>query len=290
MAAFTQYVLIGLLTGSIYALIALGIVLIYKATAVFNFAVGAMLMVGGMVFWVFSGYLGLNIGISLVLAGICGYGMGFLIERLCLRPLLGQPIIASIMVTLALVSLLQGFNGLVWENVNYGLSEFLPGGALTIGPTHCASELMWGSVICLCLFGLFVLFYQRSKMGLQMRAAAENPQLARSKGLSVNHVFSVTWGIAGLICIVTSILLGLRIGVGNYMAEYGLKAFPVVLLGGIESIPGALVAGLAIGIIEQLVGGYINPCWMEATPYAIVVLVMFFKPYGLFGLKRIERI
>jgi len=290
MVTFGQFVVTGLLVGGIYALIALSVVLIVKSTGVFNFAVGEMMMLGGMFFWSFYVMFKMNVFGSFFLAALCAATLGMLIERIALRPLIGQPILASMLVTLALVSVFSGVDGLIWKSVPAGFPGLFPSGGWRLGGVHISADLFLAFLVSIFLFALFVLFYQRTRIGLEMRAAAESHQLARAKGLNIKRVFTITWILAGLISMICAILLGIRIGVGPEMASYGLKAFPVVILGGIDSILGALIAGLIIGVLEQLVGGYINPCWMEATPYAVLVIFMFFRPHGLFGTERIERI
>ena len=290
MGTFWQFVVTGLLVGAIYALIALSVVLIFKATAVFNFAVGEMMMLGGMFFWSFYIMLKINIFGSLVLASLCAVTLGMAIQRIVLRPLIGQPILASVMVTLALVSVFKGLDGLIWKNMPCGFPDLFPRGGWRLGDVHISADLFLAFLISIFLIALFSFLYQRSRIGLEMRATAESHQLATAKGLSINRIFTVTWMLAGLISMICAILLGVRIGVGPEMANYGLKAFPVVILGGLDSIRGAIIAGLIIGVLEQLVGGYINPCWMEASPYALLLIFMFFRPHGLFGMERIERI
>jgi branched-chain amino acid transport system permease protein len=292
MTEFLQYLINGFMAGGVYGLIALSIVLIYKSTRVFNFAVGDVMLLGAFVLWSLLAWLNLPIVPSILLALAIAFGIGLLIERLALRPLIGQPILAAIMATLALSIFLKGGMILIWgtSQVPYPTKIF-PGTSATLGTVTLPLGLLWAFLLAMAAFGILVWFFQFTKMGLQMRATAEDHQLAQSTGISVKLVFGLTWAMALVVCALSGIALGDRLGLSVGMTPLlALKAFPAVFLGGLESIPGAIIGGLAIGILENLVGGLINPNLMEITPYIILLLVLLFRAEGLFGLKRIERI
>lgn len=286
---FPQFFVNGLMTGAIYSLIAIGIVVIFKSTKIFNFAVGDMLMVGGYFAFAF-----INVGIpiipAIVLTIITGIFLGLVIERLALRPMIGQPIMAAIMVTLAISYLLRGLTLLIWSGNPKVFPKFLPGKdfrALGIVFSH---ELLWIFGIAMLLFAIFSFFYKFTKFGLDMRATAEDQTLAQTKGISVKRIFAVTWAIAGIAAVMGGIFLGIRLTVNLNLADVGLKAFSAVIFGGLESIVGTLIGGLIIGVLENLIGGLIDPSLKEISPFIILLLVLVFRPEGLFGLKRIERI
>lgn len=289
MEAILQYIINGAMMGGVYALLAIGIVLVYKSTAVFNFAIGQMLMLGAFFLWTFNN-LGLPVWASLVLSLASGALMGLLIERFAMRPLIGQPLISAVLATLALSYILDAISKLIWGASSESLPEFLPGTSLQLGNVIFAHDLLWVFGIGMVVFIVLITFYQRTRTGLSMRAVAENHRVAEARGIRIRNIFSLTWAIAGMVAVTGGMLLGYRLGVTQFLAVIGLKAFPVVLFGGLDSVPGCLIAGLIVGVVENLAGGLIGTWLMEATPYVILLLVLIFKPYGLFGLMRIERI
>ena len=292
MLLFLQFLANGFMVGGVYALLALGIVLIYKSTQVFNFAVGELVLFGGFICLSLVAWLNLPVWLSIPLALAIAVGIGFLIERLAFRPLIGQPILASIMATLALSLLLKGIMLFVWGASTIAFPcKMLPGSPVSVGPITFSNELLWAFLIFLIVFLLLSVFFQKTKMGLFMRATAESHQIAQSTGISVKFIFGTTWGIAAMIAGMAGILLGSRLGLGvGSTPLVAFKAFPAVIFGGLESIPGAIIGGLIVGILENLAGGLIDPVIAEITPYVVLLIVLIFKPEGLFGLKRIERI
>jgi len=285
-----QYIVNGLLIGGVYALIALGIVLVYKSTSVFNFAIGQMMMFGAFFLWMCVERFGLPIWAGILLALIGTLIVGLLMERFALRPLIGQPLLSAVLVTLALVYFLNGVAMGIWGAYPQALPEFLPGAPVSVGGVVFAHDLLWSFFLAMTVFVLLLLFYQRTRVGLAMRATAESHDVAQARGINVRTIFSVSWALCGLIAAVGGMLLAYRLGVSQFLSLVGLKAFPVVLLGGLDSVAGALVGGLIVGLVENLAGGLIAPWMMEITPYIILLLVLVFRPEGLFGLKRIERI
>lgn len=290
MQALLQYTANGLMVGGIYALIALGIVLIYKSTSVFNFAIGQMMMFGAFFFWMSVETFHLPIWIGFIISMLGTVGVGILIERFTLRPLIGQPLLSAVLVTLALVYLLNGVAMGIWGAYQQRLPDFLPGSPVNIGGIVFSHDLLWSFFLAMMVFALLLLFYQRTQTGLAMRATAESHQVAQARGINVRSIFSVSWALCGLIAAISGMLLAYRVGVSQFLSLIGLKAFPAVLFGGLDSITGALVGGLTVGVLENLAGGLIAPWMMEITPYIILLLVLIIRPEGLFGLKRIERI
>ncbi len=296
-----QFLVTGLLTGGIYSLVALGLVLIYKSSQIFNFAQGHLLMFSAFITWSLMVQQGWPIWVAILGGAAVAVLLGVLIERLALRPLIGQPILATIMMTLALSQIIQGVTILVFGGARQVFPEIFPLKPVIIplgGDVRVVLKvaLLWGFGLAMAGVAIFALFFRFTRVGLAMRAAAEDHQLAQSVGLKVRRIFAAAWAIAGVIGLVGGVIIGSISGVEPTLAGIGLKAFPAVLFGGLESIPGAIVGGLLIGVIENLVGGLpanqairaTNPA--EIAPYVILLLVLLFKPDGLFGLKRIERI
>lgn len=289
---FLQFLLNGILIGGLYALLALGIVLVYKATRVFNFALGEMLALGAFILYTFMHSLHFSVWLAVPCSVAFIMVTGLIIERFALRPLIGQPILSAIMATLALSLMLRGIVLFFWGSpiVSYP-QRIMPTRAAVFGEVYLANELIWTFIISMAVFLALLVFFRFSKRGLFMRATAEGHDTAQATGINVEHVFAATWAIAALVAGLGGIMLGNRFGIGiTTLPVLAIKAFPAVLFGGLESVTGAIVGGLLIGVIESLVGGYINPQLSEITPYIVLLLILLIRPEGLFGLRRIERI
>lgn len=300
MGYFIQYLTSGLLLGSIYSLIAFGIVIIYKSTRVFNFAQGQFLVWGVLISYWTIHKLGAPLGLAL--AFISAIILGFLIERLTLRPLIGQPLLAALLMTLALSYLLEGFAYMSWgtavrtypevfpSQVWRGIVGPIPSGGLDLGfvkisYTHILS--LFGALI---LFGILVLFYKRFRLGKAMRAVAEDHQVSQSLGIKVRWIFSLSWMIASIIGFISSIFVGSISGAFIGLSDLGLRAIPAILIGGLDSIPGTLLGGLIVGLLESLATGYFGAGMGNVSPFIVLLMILLIKPYGLFGQVRIERL
>ncbi len=290
MEAGLQYVATGLMVGGVYALVALAIVLIYKATGIFNFAVGNIMMFGAFVCWSFMAQLGMNPWLALMLAVLAGAILGWVVDRFAMRPLIGQPILAPVMVTLALAYLFDGLVVLIWGGNVRSFPNFLPGERIYLGPAVVSSDLLWAFVVGLLVFGILVLVFQRSRVGLAMRATAESHLVARARGIKIERIFGIIWAISAAMATLAGVFLAARMGLEVTISVVGLKACPAVIFGGMESVLGALIGGITVGLLENLAGGFISTWFMDVTPYIVLLLVLIIRPEGLFGQKRIERI
>jgi branched-chain amino acid transport system permease protein len=295
MTFFLQLVVTGLALGMIYALVAIGFVIIIKCSNAFNIAQGHFVMIGGYLGYTFLVTFGLPIGVSLVLAIGVAVVMGLLIERLTLRPLVGQADLAIVMMTIALASVLEGLATLIWGGEYKTYHGVLPTIALKLGQISIPSESLIGLMVSLLTLILLLLFFRFTKIGLAMRATAEDLQVVQSVGIRATTVYAVSWVIACVVGVVGGILLGGVSGVMIPLAEIGLKAFAVVLLGGVNSIGGAIVAGVILGMLENVAAGYLDPLlprggMANIFPFIVMIIVLIFRPYGLFGLVRIERV
>lgn len=286
--------LAGLMTGGVYALVALGFVMIYKASGVFNLAQGELFMVGGLLCWTFAAELGLPIWLSLMLALAVSVILGIVIERLTMRPLIGESPFTLIVMTLSLTLMITGLATLKWGGVTLGMFDLIPSGSLKFGGVFLSQQLLGCFVLAILGVIIFSLYFRYTKSGLSMRAVAENHQAARSTGIRIGNVFRLVWIIGAITAAVGGILLGSINGVSIFMRLMGLKILPVVLLGGLDSIPGAIVAGLVVGALESLALGYLDPIigegFSQVFPFVILVIVLMVRPHGIFGLARIERI
>jgi branched-chain amino acid transport system permease protein len=289
-STFFQFLVNGIMTGGVYSLIALGIVLIYKSTSIFNFAIGQMVMLAAFLMWTFSDVLGLSTALSAISTILACGALGFLLQKVTLQPLIGQPILSAILVTLGLSHILSGSAMLIWGGTGERLKANLPGKPIFIGNVVIQHDLLWCFGLAVLIFVVFGVFYKYTGIGLAMRAVAENHETAQARGINVRNSFAGVWFIAGLVTSMAGVLLGFRLGVTQFISLIGLKAFPAVLFGGIDSIGGAFLGGITVGVVESLTGGYIDPWVMETSPYLILLLVLIIRPEGLFGLRRIERI
>lgn len=290
MITFVQLLISGVSVGFIYGLIAVGFVLIYKSSQIFNFAQGEMVMFGAFLVWAF-----LNLGmppflaIPLVLGIVvlAGYGL----ERFPLRPMIGQPILATIMITMGIGVFLRGLALLLWSH-NIGI-KYQP--IITEKTLHILSVPVSNVTIGIFFFGLILvvllsLFFNHSRAGLHMRAAAESHQLAQSMGIRVTRAIAQSWAIAGIVATMGGFLLGYVRGIDFGLTDIGLIAVAAALVGGLESFKGAILGGVIMGVAQTFTGGYIGYGLKEVVPFFIMVFVLIFKPYGLFGLVKIERV
>jgi branched-chain amino acid transport system permease protein len=285
---FLQLIVGGLFVGGIYTLIALGIVIIYKSTKVFNFAQGWLVTLGAFVLATFIGKFGVVAGL---IAGLAFGGLiGLIIERLLMRPLIGQPLMTALLLTIMLAYLIEGVNILAWGSFGYDMPVKLPGESIMLGEVVITHDLLWGIGVALMAFAAFGFFYWRTPMGRAMRATAEDHQVAQSLGLPVKGVFSLSWILAGLLSVIAGLFLGMASGVHYLMYTALMGAIVVVFLGGIDSIVGAIVGGMVLGLIKSLVLGYLSPDLARAVIFIILLVILVIKPYGLFGSVRIERL
>jgi branched-chain amino acid transport system permease protein len=294
METFLQNMLLGLMNGGIYALIALGIVVVYKSTRVLNLSQGQFLAVGAWVAYTFMVKLHINIWLSFFLTMVVAALLGLVVERLVFRPLIGQPIVALITMTIILMAAIEGFVLWIFGGFVVPYPDFMPTEPLKLGNLALPQQMFWMFVIAMVLIGVFAFFFRYTKAGLAMRATAEDHQVARSIGVSVKTVFGQTWAVASLIGAVGGILLGSLYGVSYALGEWGLMVLTVAIIGGLESIGGAILAGLILGVLEKVAVGYIDPLvggGVESVfPFVVLLIVLTVRPYGLFGLEEIERI
>jgi branched-chain amino acid transport system permease protein len=272
---FLQLVISGLVIGSIYSAVALGFVIIYKATRVVNFAQGELLMVGAYVCFGFLVQMHVPFWAALLLTILFGMVLGLFVERLILRPMIGEPVISIIMVTIGLSLVLRSIVSAI------GLPISL--------------EFVWCFVLSLFLLAVFSVFFKYSKAGVAMRAAAFNQQVAQSMGISVKHIFALSWIISAIVSGIGGVLIGNINGINSSLYHFGLKVFPATILGGLDSILGAALGGMIIGILENLSDGFCKTYLdlsgvKEVAPYVFLVIILMIKPYGLFGTKEIERV
>ncbi len=284
----------GILIGLMYSLIALGFVLVYKSTDAINFAQGEFVMIAGFVVAVALGVYGAPLWLSIIvgLAGMIGFGFG--LERVVLRRLIGRPIVAVIMATIGLAAVLRGVGPLTWGAETRPLVLPIPDEPIVWGPLFIPPIQLLGALVSLGFLGAFGWFFLKSRKGIAMRAVADNQQVAMAMGINVERYFALAWAMAGVVSALGGIIWGNLLGVDVHLALVGFKVFPVVILGGLDSVPGAILGGLIIGIVENVAAGYIDPYVGGGTkdfvPYVLMIIVLMVRPYGIFGKAIIERV
>jgi branched-chain amino acid transport system permease protein len=296
MTFFFQLVVTGLSLGMMYALIAIGFVIIFKCSQAFNIASGQIVMLGAYLGYTFLIPLALPLWAAIVAAVAVAAAMGLLIERFALRPLLGQPPLAIVMMTIALAGVMDGIAIMGWGGEYKTYHESLPDLSLQVGSVSIPPSSLLGLIVSVIMVVILMFVFRYTKMGLAMRATAEDEQVTRSLGIRATTVYTIVWVIACVVGVLGGILLGGVSGVSPPLADIGLKALAVVILGGLDSIGGAIVGGVFLGVLENLAGGYLDPLLPSggglATvfPFIVMIAVLVIKPHGLFGLKRIERV
>ncbi|MFI5031618.1 MAG: branched-chain amino acid ABC transporter permease [Reyranellales bacterium] len=297
MGFFIALILNGVSIGLMYSLIALGFVLVYKSTDAINFAQGEFVMMAALIGAVVvaldvSPIVGAILAVIVVLAVMIGFG--FALERVVLRPLLGRPIVAVIMATIGLASVLRGLTPIIFGGETRALPLPIPDDPVVIGPATLPPIQVLGAGVAILLFLGFHWFFKKSRMGVAMRAVADNQQVAQAMGINVERYFALAWAMAGIVSALGGIVWGSMLGVDVQIAVVGLKVFPVVILGGLDSIGGAMVGGVIVGLVESLASGYLDPYVGGGTkdfaPYLLMILVLMFRPYGIFGKRQIERV
>jgi branched-chain amino acid transport system permease protein len=286
----------GFALGMVYALIAIGFVIILKCSGAFNIAQGHFVMIGGYLGYTFLATFGLPIWASLLLVIAIAIAIGLLIERLTLRPLVGQSVVAIVMMTIALSTVFEGLATLIWGGQYKAYHGVLPTVTLRLGELSIPSETTIGMIVSVVAVAMLMILFRYTRIGLAMRATAEDEQVVQSAGIKVTTVYALSWAIACVVGVIGGIILGGVSGVMVEMAGIGLKAFAVVLLGGVNSIGGAIVAGIILGVLENVAAGYLDPLLpaggglANVFPFIVIVIVLIFRPHGLFGLAEIERV
>jgi branched-chain amino acid transport system permease protein len=294
MEFFLQLVLNGLMVGALYTLIAMGFVLIYKASEVINFAQGEQVMIGGYLALMMLSSVRLPLPLAiLVTMGVMAV-LGFAVERGVLRPLTGYPVVSVIMATIGLAAILRGVAPMVWSAEVRGFPAILPSTPLRVLGVPLAPINLASAALALVCMGVLGYFFQRTRFGIAMRAVSDDPRAAAAMGIDLRTILALAWAIAGMVSALGGVIWGRILGVDPYLAIVGLKVFPVVILGGLDSIMGAVVGGFIMGVLENLAAGYIDPLVgggaKDVVPFVVLIVVLMVRPYGLFGREIIERV
>jgi branched-chain amino acid transport system permease protein len=284
----------GVLIGLMYSLIALGFVLVYKATDAINFAQGEFVMIAGFVVVAFllSYRAPLWLSVTVALAVMIGFGFG--LERVMLRRLIGRPIIAVVMATIGLAAVLRGVGPLTWGADTKPLALPISDEPFVVGPLFIPPIQLLGAAVSLIFLAAFGWFFLKSRKGIAMRAVADSQQVAMAMGINVERYFALAWAMTGVVSALGGVVWGSLLGVDVHLSLVGLKVFPVVILGGLDSIPGAILGGLIVGVVENVAAGYVDPYVGGGTkdfaPYVVMIVALMVRPYGIFGKQIIERV
>jgi branched-chain amino acid transport system permease protein len=279
----------GLLLGGVYALIALGFAMIFKSSQVLNLAYGQQMLILSYFLWWLLDSVGLPTWLSIIVIFALGAGLGFAIERGAIRPLLGQPFLSILMMTLLMGFLLKGIVVLAWGGISHSL-PFAPQTMIGIGDVQIMPAALYGFIAAVFIFGLMLLLFKYTKIGLAMRVVAADNLVSQSMGIRVKQIFSLSWVVSGGLAAICGIFVSMVWMITPDMGDIALgKGLPVLLLGGMNSIPGALAGGLIIGITESL-GGHWGGEIREIVPWLVMLTILLIRPWGIFGEHRIERI
>lgn len=297
MSYFFQLVVSGVVVGSIYALSALGFVLIYKSSRVLNIAHGQIIAAGAFITYALTVMVGLPIYVAFPISMVITFFLSMSVERIFLRRLIGEPIISVIMVTIGLMSIIDGLIYLTpFGAENFSFPVFLPTTPISVGGVSISWTQLVGVAVTVVLIGGFSWFFKKSTVGISMRAVSDDQLASMSIGISVPRVFGLAWAMAGLSAAAAGSIIGNITGLNfDTLQAFGIVVFPVVILGGLDSILGAVVAGIIMGLIQQFSSGYLDGNWGlngtgEVMPYIVLLIILLFKPHGLFGVHEIERV
>lgn len=287
---FLEVTLAGLGSGGLYALAALAFVIVYKATRVVNIAIGEFLMMGAYVFYAFAAGMAWPVWAAIAGAVAVSAVLGAVVERVTIRPMLGESPISVFMITVGLASILVGVVELIWTADQRRLPEFMPRAPVMVGEAFVAPKVFYGFWVALALVLLVLAVFRYWRGGVALRATASDQGAAYAMGINVPRVFSLSWAAAGAIAAVSGVIVGTIGGISSSMGVFGLSVLVVVIVGGLDSVAGALVGGIFIGLLEAWAGAYLGGEYKLLATFVVLVAVLMMRPYGLFGTREIERL
>lgn len=289
----TELAINGVFVGLMYALVALGIVLIYKTSGLANLAQGALAMMGGYLTWAVANYAGISVWIAIPVAIVLMFLTGTAIERLALRRMIGQPVIMVIMLTLGLEIMLRGLLPGIFGSAVKRLDIGIPNAPIFFGEFLINRSILIGGSISLAMIVVSLLFFN-SRLGVMMRAVSDDQTASWSVGIKVERAIAIAWGLSAATATIAGVLWGSTQGVDWSLSLLLIKALAIAILGGLDSIPGVLIAGVIVGVAESLASGILDPLvgggTRDVVASVIILLTLLVKPHGLFGREHIERI
>jgi len=289
----------GMAMGSIYALIALGFVLIFKSTGILNFAQGEICMIGAFICFSFGNLLNFPYLLSFLAAIALGAVLGGLIDVVFFRRMVGAPVYSTVIITLGLASILISLAGLLWGHDVYSLRSPFMAKTVALGGMIFSQAGLYTIGASVVLFAVFILFFNRSLLGIALKATAEDSDTAGLMGVNVKKMRGAAWAIATVVAVVAGVFLAEQSFVHSHMGHTGIKAMSAAILGGLHSLGGAIIGGFVVGIVEGLAASYLSGVKVggfhfgdvkDVTAFAIMVLVLMFRPHGIFGKREVERV
>ena len=290
MSEFLEYSLLGLLSGGVMSLIALSFVLIYKGTGVVNFAVGEVMMLGAYLYYAGAVSFGLAPWLAFALSLLIIAVLAIIVERAVLRPLSGKPVVAVLMATIGMASIIHGGVEAVWGGDTYQPPTLLPRTPVMMGEILIPGTVLGNFAVAALLIAGFLAFFRYSKTGIALRATASDPVTAATLGININYSQRLTWVLSGLVGTVAGVLIASSAGLSPLLAAAALGVFAAIILGGLDSILGAILASLVIGWIEAVASGYLGGKSRDVVPYVVVLAILVVRPHGMFGTRTIERL
>lgn len=290
MELFLEVSLVGLAVGGVYALIALGYVIVYRTTRVVNFAHGNIMMFGAYFFFTFATLLDLPWGVALVLALIATALLGTGIERVLLRPMLGRMPVVAVMATFGLVFVLHGSAQIIWTANDFFLPSIFPDRPIVIGTMYIPANTGYGALIALVAIGALLALLRFTRGGLAMRAAASDQVAASALGINVPATFNLTWACAAASAALAGVVVGSITTLNPNLGMIGLSVLGVVILGGLDSLAGAILAGLIVGWLEAITGFYLSASYKDVVPFVVLLIILMIRPHGLLGAPTVERL
>jgi branched-chain amino acid transport system permease protein len=291
---FLSLLVDGALAGAVYALVALAFVVVYKASRMINFALGEWVMLAARL--VATGLSAMGLGLAGALGAAVGgmMALGLVFNRLILRRLVGQPLISLIMITLGFGVLIRGSAALLFAGIPGAIALPLPQEPLVMHGVRVPADKLAAAAIALACMAVVSWFFHRTRTGLALRAIADDQQAAMAVGIDLDRHFSITWAMVGVLSVLAGTLWTVVAGGGFGLVLVGLKVFPIVIIGGLDSIPGTLVGAIVVGVLESLTAGYLDPLvgggFSNVASYLVLIAVLFVRPYGLFGRPAVERV
>jgi branched-chain amino acid transport system permease protein len=291
----TQLLVNGVIVGALYGVVAMCFVLIYKSTQIVNFAQGEFLLIGAWVCFHLLTAFSLPFWVGFPLTLVFMMLFGILLQVVVLRPMIGKPIISVIMMTIGLTMFFHSLMAALFGGWARSFPEVFSSRSVNILGLQVQTAYMMSLIVSVIIMVGFYYFFKYSRMGLAMRATAFDQQVAQSLGVSVKQVFAMAWAISAVVSAVAGVVVAMVNGVSSALSFFGIKVFPAVILGGLDSIVGAIVGGLTIGILENL-AEFLDSQFFQVgnmytiAPFYILVIILMIKPYGLFGTKKVERI
>ncbi len=287
---FIEYSTIGLLSGGVLALVALSFVLVYKGTGVVNFAVGEVMMLGAYLYYAAHVTFGLAPLLAFVVALAAIALLAVLVERMVLRPLSGQSPVSVLMATIGMASIVHGSVEAIWGGDTFTVPPLLPRMPLNFGEVMIPGTAIGNFLVAAVLIAAFIAFFRYSKTGIALRATASDPVTAATMGIDIHHAQRLTWILSSLVGTVAGVLIATSANLSPLLASTALAAFAVIILGGLDSIVGAIVASLIAGWLDAVAAGYLGGKARDLVPYVVVLAILVMRPHGIFGTRTIERL